>query len=380
MRFGNDFSRANPLKIGIIQSVKKTKILIICPYPVGEVPGQRLKYEQYFDFLCKHGFELHVSPFFSPYFYRDLYKPRKFFKKTLGTLLGYVRRTFLVLRLPLYDGIYIFLYVTPFLGCSYEALYRYCVKKVVYDIDDLVFLSRTSKQNAFISKLRGPSKYFYLMEKADHVVTCTPYLDSVARKYNSQTTDISSTVDTSVYLPRARYEDRGKLILGWSGSHSTSPYLKLLENVLIRLSIDYKFELLVIGDPTFTLENLSVTALPWSADTEVSDLSRIDIGLYPLPEDEWVLGKSGLKAIQYMALGIPTVATSIGANFRVIEDGVSGFLATTDDDWFNAIKALIEDPATRKRIGTAGRAQVEKFFSVQANSSRYLRIFKNTFG
>ncbi len=89
----------------------------------------------------------------------------------------------------------------------------------------------------------------------------------------------------------------------------------------------------------------------WSSASEVTDLQRIDIGLYPLPDEEWVLGKSGLKALQYMALGIPTVATAVGANFRVIEDGVSGFLVRSDSEWIDALSRLIDDPELRLRIG-----------------------------
>jgi L-malate glycosyltransferase len=356
------------------------KILIVCPYPIGEVPGQRLKYEQYFDFLQKNGFEIRVHSFFLPYFYRDLYARGKFLKKILGTLVGYILRTLTLFRLPFYDGIYIFLNVTPFFGCFYEAAFRYLSRKMIYDIDDLVFLSRTSKQNAIVSRLRRPSKYFFLMSTADHVITCTPYLDSIAKKYNSKTTDISSTVNTSVYVPSVRYEKKKKLVLGWSGSHSTSAYLKLLYKVLMRLKELYDFELLVIGDPSFRLDGLSIVALPWQIETEVADLSRIDIGLYPLPNDEWVLGKSGLKAIQYMALGIPTVATAVGANFRVIEDGVSGFLVRTDDEWFLALTQLIENPLMRRKIGFAARARIEERFSVDANANTYLKIFRETYG
>jgi L-malate glycosyltransferase len=356
------------------------KILVVCPYPVGEVPGQRLKYEQYFTFLSQRGFEIRVTPFFLPFFYKDLYKRGGFFKKLMGVLLGYVRRTLTLFRLPFYDGIYVSLNVTPLFGNFYEAAFRYLSKAVVYDIDDLVFLCRTSDQNSIVSKLRKPSKYFFLMARADHVITCTPHLDSIVKKYNPKTTDISSTVDTAVYIPSPRLEKNEVLVLGWSGSHSTSPYLKILHRTLVRLKEVHNFELLVIGDPNFSLDGLSISTLPWRAETEVADLALIDIGLYPLPDDEWVLGKSGLKAIQYMALGIPTVATAIGANFRVIEDGVSGILVSTEDEWYQALKRLIENPWLRQKIGLAARARVEERFSVHANADTYLNIFENTFG
>src|SRR5207247_2533732 len=137
----------------------------------------------------------------------------------------------------------------------------------------------------------------------------------------------------------------------------------LLKDVLLDLSREVPFRLLVIGNEGFRIDGLDLTALPWVERTEVEDLRKIDIGLYPMPlDDEWVLGKSGLKAIQYMAMGIPTVATALGANLRVIEDGVSGLLVKTDAEWKEALLRLIADPALRERLGRGGRAQVERLF------------------
>lgn len=359
----------------------KKRILLLCPHPVGVAPGQRLKYEQYFDYLRENGFEIKVSPFQTRALWEILYKPGRFWQKVFWVSYGYAVRTFDLLRMPLYDGVFVFLLVTPLGPPVFERLSRLLARKVVYDIDDLVFLNRTSAANRLIAPLRGPSKYFYMMKCADHVITCTPYLDEVVRKYNARTTDISSTIDTDTYLPKTTCRNAGRLVIGWSGSFSTSPYLKLLEAPLRKLrdrGID--FLLLVIGDPTFTMEGLDVEALPWVEATEVRDLSRLDIGLYPLPDEQWVYGKSGLKALQYMALGIPTVATAIGASFRVIEDGVSGFLVKNEEEWLDRLERLIRDPALRESMGRAARKRVEERFSVKANRDTYLQIFRDVYG
>src|SRR5690606_2998172 len=129
--------------------------------------------------------------------------------------------------------------------------------------------------------------------------------------------------------PVNNYTNDRKVVVGWSGSISTAPYLYLLQDVLKEVNNICPFKLLVIGDKRFNIEGLDIETLDWSEEKEIPTLQRMDIGLYPLPlDDEWVLGKSGGKALQYMAVGIPTIATAIGANFRVIEEGESGYLVT----------------------------------------------------
>ena len=170
------------------------------------------------------------------------------------------------------------------------------------------------------------------------------------------------------------------MVIGWSGSHSTSQYLYLLERVLKKISNAHSVKILVIGDASFNIDGIEIEALPWKESTEVDDLTRIDIGLYPLPDEPWVYGKSGLKALQYMALGIPTVASAVGMNFKVIEDGVSGFLVKNDREWITTITRLIDDPALRARVGEASRSRVLNRYSVKANQTIYLSIFKEVYG
>src|SRR5690606_3883279 len=176
-----------------------------------------------------------------------------------------------------------------------------------------------------------------------------PYLDNFVRQLNPNTTDISSTVDTNAYKAKTGYSLReGKLILGWSGSLSTAKYLHLLDEVIqeVQKSIDLK--LLVIGDKDFSIPQVDVESHNWDKSIELPTIQRFDIGLYPLPDEEWVYGKSSLKAIQYMAMGIPTVGTSIGTNFRVIDDGVNGFLAKSKEEWVDRILQLARNEELRR--------------------------------
>tara|TARA_B110000285_G_scaffold198525_1_gene231029 strand:+ start:124 stop:885 length:762 start_codon:yes stop_codon:yes gene_type:complete len=245
---------------------------------------------------------------------------------------------------------------------------------VIYDIDDMIFLGHTSSANKLLLFLKGKNKMISLMKTSNHVITCTPHLDSFVRKYNQRTTDISSTINTDNYIPINDYSNEKTLTIGWSGSHSTSKYVYLLQEVLREISKEHEFKLLVIGDKSFHIEGVACEAINWVEETEVNDLQRIDIGIYPLPQEEWVLGKSGLKALQYMALGIPTIATAIGANYRVIENGVSGVLVETDLAWKSAIEEYILNPELRRSHGEMARKRVERLYSVKANEPIYLDV------
>ena len=355
------------------------RILVLSPHPEGVAPGQRLKYEQYFDYFREDGYEITVSPFRVMPFEKIVYKKGYLLQKIFFTLVGYVKRIYDLMRLPFYDGAYVFLYVTPFGTPFFEFLMRIIAKTYIYDIDDMVFLQHKSKANPYVSFFKGKKKMSYLMKHAKHVITCTPTLDEYARKFNNNTTDISSTINTDTYKPVNSYKNDHKIVLGWSGSISTSKYLYLLKDVLIKLHTKHDFILRVIGDPKFCIDGLEIESLPWVEKSEVKDLQKIDIGLYPLPDDPWVHGKSSLKAIQYMGLGIPPIATRIGTTPRVIEDGVSGFLVTEEKEWVEKIELLINNCNLRKSMGEKARSRVEELFSIKANSSTYLSIFKSAY-
>jgi len=356
--------------------MQRKKILILCPYPEDKAPSQRLKFEQYYDHFRAAGYDLTVSSFVSPSFWNVIYKKGHLLQKAYYTIAGYIRRLGDLFRIRRYDLVYVHLWVTPLGPPIFERLVRSLSRKVVFDIDDLVYLKNLkSKATPLISKLKGAQKPLYLMRVADHVITCTPYLDNFVRQLNVNTTDISSTVDTEAYQAKSGYSlKEGKLVLGWSGSLSTAKYLHLLDDVFRQLCRHIDFKLLVLGDRNFRIEGVDVEAYDWEKSIELSTISRFDIGLYPLPDEEWVYGKSSLKAIQYMAMGIPTLGTAIGTNFRVIEDGVSGFLINTPEEWVSRIIQLAENIELRKRIGENARQKVVANFSISANKDIYLEI------
>ncbi|MBI5370441.1 MAG: glycosyltransferase family 4 protein [Sphingobacteriales bacterium] len=355
------------------------KVLFMVPYPFDKAPSQRLKFEQYYPYFEQNGFIIKHRAFISEAFWEVIYRKGHWFSKLRYTLAGYLKRITDLFRIRQYEVVYIHLWATPFGFPVYEWLVCLLARRVIYDIDDLVYLADSKSQvNKMVAGLKGRNKPVFLMKKADHVITCTPYLDNFVRKYNNRTTDISSTINTDTYRPKKEYDFREPLpVLGWSGSHSTSKYLHLLEPVFRQLKKEgVLFKLLVMGDAGFTIDGMEVEALPWKEEYETAVISRFDIGLYPLPDEQWVYGKSGLKALQYMAAGVPTIATAIGANFRIMEEGRTGFLARSADDWVRIIKQLLSSPTLRERTGTAAAEFVQQHFSVEANKDTYLSILQ----
>lgn len=357
------------------------KILVLCPYPKDCAPSQRLKFEQYYPYFEENGFKVTISPFVTPAFWKILYKNGKFLKKLYFTIIGYLRRIRDLFRVRNYDIIYIHLWATPLGPPIYEFLVKILAKKIIYDIDDMVFLGHSSEANKYFKFLKGKQKMIYLMKISNHAITCTPYLDNFVRKYNKNTTDISSSVNTDIYVFKEKDNFNNPLIIGWSGSHSTSKYLKILEPVfteLLKLNVNYIVH--VIGDENFKFSNpeIPVKCKKWNLETEISDLQEFDIGVYPLPDEEWVYGKSGLKAIQYMALGIPTIATAIGANYRIIKHHYNGFLIQNNeiDQWVNTIIYIYKNRELTKNITINARNTILNNYSVNALKNKYLNVLQ----
>lgn len=359
--------------------MRKRKILILCPSPRGTAATQRLKYEQYLNLLEKEGFEFTISSFQTNRFWDIVYKPGRVAEKIWWTAIGYLRRTGDLLRAPFYDAVFVNLWVTPLGFPFFERTLFFFNKKVIYDIDDMLFLDKKQQGKiSLIQRVKGRKKPLILMKHSSYVIVCTPKLEEIANSINKskKAIDISSTFDTDRFTPVNEYNQKEVTTIGWTGTHSTIPFLETLQPVLAAVSKQRKIRLLVIANKEYKMKEVPTEFIPWSAETEVRDLHCFDIGLYPIPANEWSLGKSSLKALTYMAIAIPFVATAYGTNYRIMQQGVQGFMALSEEEWAESIIRLIDDAELRKRMGKAGRKTVEESYSVKANFSKYLHVFK----
>jgi glycosyltransferase involved in cell wall biosynthesis len=380
-------SESNVIANSVWARVQPKKVLVLCPFPHGVAAGQRFKYEQFFNHWRENGYDIEVSSFMDNRLWEVVYKPGHYLGKFLGVLRGYGRRIRDMMRVRDFDIVYVFMWVTPFGTNMFERLTRRLAKGLVYDIEDRIYVgpepAPSTSPNPVARLLKGPHKARFLIQAADHVIAASPFITKDCEGLNKDhaATYVPPSMDTGRLTPKTVQELGHKVTLGWTGTFSTKIYLDSLRSVLRRLAERRAFRLLVIGNFDYTFEGIDLKVVQWSPDREVQDLQEIDIGIYPLPmDDDWVFGKSGLKALQYMAVGVPTVATNVGSTPMVVRHGHNGLLVKTEEQWLEALEQLIDDSELRRRLGANGRRTVVENYSIQAVRQKYLAILDNVVG
>jgi glycosyltransferase involved in cell wall biosynthesis len=350
------------------------RVLALVPYPERRAPGQRYRIEQWAPVMRAEGVEVTVAPFLDDRGMDVLYAHGRVAAKVAAMFRGQRRRTNDMRALSDFDVVYVYREAT--LGRSAWAE-RMAARRLplVYDFDDAIYLRAASTANAAFAFLKDARKAERLCTLAAHVTVANEHLAEFARRHARTVTVVPSTIDTDAYTVKPRAE-HARVVIGWTGSRTTAPYLQALLPALRRLRGRMDFELRVIGadvqDPA-----LDVRCVPWSAPSEVEDLRAIDIGLMPLPDDEWARGKGGMKALQYMALGIPPVVSPVGVNTTIVTHGVNGLHAASDDEWVERLERLGRDTASRAQLGAEARRTVVEGYSAAVHAPRMARIFQD---
>jgi glycosyltransferase involved in cell wall biosynthesis len=205
-----------------------------------------------------------------------------------------------------------------------------------------------------------------IVERTNAVIVGNPYLADMVSPWSHDVTILPTAVDLCRYTMKTPVTSTGgKIVIGWLGTRGNLKHLDEVAPALRRLSTVYPdLVLKVVSDAAVSVDGVSVMYEPWRLDREVESLHSFDIGLMPLRDTPWTQGKCGYKILQYMAVGIPAVASPVGFNRTLIQDGVNGFLAESPDEWYAKLARLIEDPALRGEIGRNGRRTVEERFSL----------------
>jgi glycosyltransferase involved in cell wall biosynthesis len=343
------------------------RVLALLPYPIGRAPGQRYRLEQWAPLLTASGVTVTYSTFLSSTDFDLLYEPGKIARKGLAVLTGYTRRISLLRTLDRFDVAYVYR-EAALLGTAWlEALIaRRC--PIVFDFDDAIYLQATSDANRAFGFLKRPRKVAALCRLASAVTVGNDTLAAFARRHAARVEVIPTTIDTDVYRVVQR-ETNPRPVVGWTGSPTTAAYLLAIGPALRRLRERHDFELRVVG-ANVAMEGLAVRCLPWRAETETDDLRPLDVGLMPLTDDEWARGKCALKALQYMALGIPPVVSPVGASALIVRDGVNGFHASSGDEWVDRLSTLLGNPALRARLGAAARQTVQDHYAAHVHAPR----------
>jgi glycosyltransferase involved in cell wall biosynthesis len=152
--------------------------------------------------------------------------------------------------------------------------------------------------------------------------------------------------------------------------------LRLVHRPLQQLARERRFRLLVIGVEDYQLEGVHVECRAWRRDTEVEDLWPMDVGIMPLSDDPWARGKCAMKAIQYMGVGVPAVVSPVGANREVVADGLTGFHASSDEEWVRVLGRILDDANLRSRMGAEARRRVETRYSAEVQAPRVAELLR----
>lgn len=349
------------------------KILFLTPYPADTAGSQRFRFEQYLPFLEEEGWEISRQSFIDEVTWEILYLPGYQWSKFWGVLKGFARRKWMLLKAVRYDYIFIHREAAPIGPPVFEwMLSQVLGKKLIYDFDDAIWRENTSGANNLASRLKWARKIEAICKWSHKVSAGNAFLAAYARNFNPNSIINPTTIDTNYHIPS---DKQGKLVIGWTGTHSTLKYLKLIQPVIQELQQTYVFDFLVIADQRPELDIPNLSFLPWTKESEVEDLNKIDIGVMPLEMDEWAKGKCGFKALQFMALEKPVLVTPVGVNAEIVEQGVSGYHCLDAEKWKERLTQLIGDKALRKQLGAQGRKKVEAEFSVIANRENFLSLF-----
>lgn len=333
-------------------------------------------------YLRGAGFDVKISPFYTPEFFKLVYQPGHHVRKAASFLRLAARRAAELFELAHYDLVLLYREAIPLGPPIIESLIARRGIPVVYDFDDAIFLPNVSEANKAFGFLKTPSRVVSIVKHSTHVIVGNDFLADFARRYNAAVTVIPTAVDTTRFVPRAISADqRGPLVVGWIGSPTTFSYLEGIADVLRRVASQHSFVLKVSGaGRVANFPGVQVENVAWSLADEVRLFNSCDVGVYPLTDDDWSRGKCGFKAIQCMACGVPVVASAVGVNREIVEDGVNSFLASTPSEWVEKLGRLLSDASLRARMAAAGRRTIEERFSLQVTAPRLAAVLASSVG
>ena len=383
------------LRPGAAKGARKPSILFFAEGTAkkGQAPASRFRVYQYLPYLQRAGISFKVCPS----------KPGKYFHVTarfsrltkkhgrlaqflylLGSYwMAYNRFLEAFFGGFRYDACFLQRELIPTPNLFVEMFVLSCFHKVVFDFDDSIFLrpSWANPEGGALADKGMERKIHYLVSRASQIIVSNEFLKSKVETINPRVAILPTPVDTRYYLPvdRTRRADR-PVIIGWVGTSGNLFYLKGVMGAFERLWEERKdFRLRVvcnIPDQDFgiPMNREFIEFREWKLAQEIKNFDEMDIGIMPLQEDDWGRGKAGFKILQYMASGIPVVASPVGVNSTIVKTGENGLLALTEEEWICALNQLIDNPALRSQIGAAGRAHVEKHYSLEAMAPEFIRI------
>ena len=248
----------------------------------------------------------------------------------------------------------------------------------IYDFDDAFYLKYRSGGLGLLSPVLG-GKFDTVIQRATAVTAGSRLLAEYAEPLNHNTIFLPTVVDTKRYLSEPSSKVNDIFTVGWIGSPSTSTYLTQVVEALSLIGNESPVRLIVVGGNSPSIPNVDVVEIQWSEDTAIDHINTFDVGIMPLLDNAWARGKCAFKLIQYMACGVPAIASPVGANSDVLNESC-GIFANGSEQWLQALRYMRDNPEKRKAMGRLARERIESDFSLQRNLPLMASIIKSVCG
>jgi glycosyltransferase involved in cell wall biosynthesis len=348
------------------------KVLIL-PWYGRLGPSSRMRTLQYLPWLDRAGIEYEVAPLMDDGLLSSRIRVGRYDLPKL--LASYARRIGRLARRGDFDLIWLEKEALPWLPASFERWLCAGIPCLV-DYDDAVFHHYDLSPRGWVRRIFG-NRVDRVMSSAAAVMVGNKYLAARAENAGAHVVrEIPTVIDLARYAPKPPGPPPEKPTIVWIGTFSTAGYLRLLREPLSRLRSAFKLR--VIGGPIEAFPELDMELIPWTEKGEAAALRECDIGVMPLTDSPWERGKCGYKLIQYMACGLPVVASPVGVNREIVRVGENGFLADSSAEWVESLDRLLDDPGLRRRMGEAGRKRVEQDYCTDRIAPAIIEILRST--
>ena len=355
-------------------NVDRPNVLLLTKYARNGA-SSRYRSFQYLPYLEEAAFDCTVSPLFDESYLEHKYRAGR---ARLGDVVSaFLRRLRALLGAGKDDLVMIEYEVFPYLPALAERWLNWRGIPYVVDYDDALFHQYDHNARAWIRGLLG-NKIARVMKGARLVTAGNNYLADYARRAGAEQVEIIPTVIDLERYPKSENRPENEVFtIGWIGSPSTAKYVEQIAPALAAVCVDGKARVRLIGSGEVDLPGVPYEVLPWLEADEVSQLQQLDVGIMPLPDSPWEQGKCGFKLIQYMACGLPVVASPVGVNAEIVEEGKSGYLATTHVEWVAALNRLLDTREHSVAMGATGREKIESCYSLQVTAPRLVQILRD---
>jgi glycosyltransferase involved in cell wall biosynthesis len=336
----------------------------------------RHRFHQYFRYLEEEGIFCRLSPLFKDHYLKKLLKTGS--RSPFSIVQAFLKRLSSVFKASSENTNLMVIYTElfPYFPPLMEWLVKLKGIRFVLDYDDAIFHQYDQNKSKFVKLFLG-KKIDRIMRSAEIVISGNQYIADYALNAGAKRVEIIPTVIDLDHYPMKSDQKDEIFTIVWIGSPYTTQYLKAIEPALEKACKEGKAKVRLIGAGPIDLPNIPFETFPWTEETEVSLIQECHVGIMPLTDSPWEHGKCGFKLIQYMGCSLPVIASPVGVNSEIVDEGVNGYLATSNEEWTEKFALLQNDPAILTTLGASGRNKVEQKYSLQAWHPRYVNLLKS---